>query len=169
MIDELGLKNGAIRADIAVLNGSLIGYEIKTDRDNLSRLIPQVGVYSEIFDKAYIITGKRHLNKILEKVPKWWGIYLIEQEDKGLYNFNCLRKSEVNDRKNAYSMAQLLWKEEVIKILEDYFDCEPKQSWTRDKLYTLLAEKCDINTLGNITLGILKNRQGWRINRQLPL
>ncbi len=38
VIDELGLKNGIVRADIVVLNGKMIGYEIKTDRDTLKRL-----------------------------------------------------------------------------------------------------------------------------------
>jgi hypothetical protein len=74
VVDELGLKNGVIRADIAVLNGKLVGYEINTDKDNLNRLGPQINAYSEVFDQAYIISGKKHLSKVLDQVPCFDGI-----------------------------------------------------------------------------------------------
>jgi len=38
VVDELGLKHGKCRADIAVINGHLMGYEIKSDDDSLRRL-----------------------------------------------------------------------------------------------------------------------------------
>ena len=33
VLNELGLRHGKCRADIAVVNGSLTGYEIKSDDD----------------------------------------------------------------------------------------------------------------------------------------
>jgi hypothetical protein len=38
ILEELGLKHGAARIDIAVVNGDLHGYELKSDSDTLSRL-----------------------------------------------------------------------------------------------------------------------------------
>ena len=46
VVDELGLKHGKCRADIAVINGHLIGYEIKSDDDSLHRLARQVEAYN---------------------------------------------------------------------------------------------------------------------------
>jgi hypothetical protein len=86
VIDELGLKHGAIRADIAVLNGSFVGYKIKTDRDTLNRLNPQVTAYSQIFDQAYVIIGNKHLKKVLKMEPAWWGVYLIESSQDADHN-----------------------------------------------------------------------------------
>src|SRR5687767_9037317 len=65
VIDELGLKNGELRADIAVLKKNMIGYEIKTDKDNLMRLLSQMVGYNEVFDKVYIITGSKHFTKVV--------------------------------------------------------------------------------------------------------
>lgn len=166
VVDELGLKNGAVRADIAVLNGKLVGYEIKTDKDNLNRLPSQVNAYSEIFDLAYVITGRKHLNKVLEHLPEWWGVYTIELDETETFGFTCLRPAEINNSRNAYSIAQLLWKAEVAELLESRFNCVVRQSWAKTKLYDLLVAQCDLYTLGQIAITILKNRQGWRTSQQ---
>jgi hypothetical protein len=41
ILDELGLRHGAARVDIVVVNGNLIGFELKSDRDDLRRLPKQ--------------------------------------------------------------------------------------------------------------------------------
>lgn len=166
VVDELGLKNGQVRADIAVLNGKLVGYEIKTERDNLNRLAPQVQAYSAIFDKAYIVAGEKHLQKVMEKIPEWWGIYAIVAEDEGVCSFRMVRNAAINTGRDAYSIAQLLWKDEVINLLEQHFECKLKKNLTKQLLYDTLIEQCDIETLAKLTLQILKHRQGWRINPQ---
>jgi hypothetical protein len=51
LIEELGLRRGLVRVDIAVVNGLLHGYEIKSDRDSLRRLAKQVDVYSAVLDR----------------------------------------------------------------------------------------------------------------------
>jgi hypothetical protein len=38
VLDELGIDHGRQRADIAVINGRMTGYEIKSDRDTLAPL-----------------------------------------------------------------------------------------------------------------------------------
>ena len=47
VIEELGLCRGQVRVDVAVVNGLLHGYEIKSDRDSLRRLGVQVEVYGK--------------------------------------------------------------------------------------------------------------------------
>lgn len=61
VVDELGLRHGAPRADIAVVNGHLLGIEIKSDADTLSRLGSQVDCYSAVFDRAVLVTATRRL------------------------------------------------------------------------------------------------------------
>lgn len=61
VVDELGLRHGAPRADIAVANGHLLGIEIKSDADTLSRLGSQVDCYSAVFDRAVLVTATRRL------------------------------------------------------------------------------------------------------------
>jgi len=48
VVDELGLNHGECRADIAVINGHLVGYEIKSNKDSLRRLEGQVNSYNAV-------------------------------------------------------------------------------------------------------------------------
>src|SRR5437867_10015901 len=74
VIDELGLNHGECRADIAVINGKLSGYEIKSDLDSLVRLKRQIRAYDTIFQSASIVVAPRHLRKVIRTVPLHWGI-----------------------------------------------------------------------------------------------
>jgi hypothetical protein len=164
VLDELGLKHGESRADIAVLNGKLVGYEIKTERDTLSRLTSQVISYSEVFDRVYIISGKKHLDKINFLIPDWWGIYEIHQEDESSFSFFRIRDGEKNPTKNLYGIAQLLWKNEAMDLLNTMFDCNVREKSTRDQLYNILISKCDCEELSRLVIKCLKERLGWRTN-----
>ena len=41
VIDELGLAHASSRIDVAVINGCIHGYEIKSAKDTLDRLTPR--------------------------------------------------------------------------------------------------------------------------------
>src|SRR5580698_6348671 len=75
IIDELSLCQGNARVDMAVVNGSFSGYEIKSDRDTLTRLPNQLAAYELCFDTMTIVVGKRHLAKCRATLPDWWGIW----------------------------------------------------------------------------------------------
>lgn len=168
VMDELGLNNGRVRADIAVLNGKLVGYEIKADKDNLLRLASQVVAYSEIFEQAFIITGNKHFEKVLKLVPEWWGVYLVEPGLDKMYEFFRFRPAEFNTQRNAISIARLLWKAELVSLFEVELECKVKHHWGKDRLNQLLAETVDTETLGKMVLKVLKNRSGWKTD-QKPL
>ena len=57
IIDEMGLNLGSSIIDIAVVNGNMLGYEIKSDRDTLNRLNSQIEQYNKVFDYLNIVTG----------------------------------------------------------------------------------------------------------------
>ena len=75
VIDELGLEHGKCRADIAVINKQISGYEIKSGKDTLTRLKKQIEIYNAIFDYSSIVLEKRHLKEALDLAPKWWGLF----------------------------------------------------------------------------------------------
>ncbi len=64
VLNELGLRHGACRVDVAVVNGSLHGYELKSDMDTLERLPAQVGLYGKVLDKATLVVGARHAARL---------------------------------------------------------------------------------------------------------
>lgn len=69
VLDELGLRHGTCRVDIAVVNGYLHGYEIKSDSDTLERLPAQIATYGLVLDRATLVVGERHLEKAKPLIP----------------------------------------------------------------------------------------------------
>ncbi len=169
VLNELGLRNGLNRADIAVLNGKMIGYEIKTEGDSLSRLPAQVVAYNEVFDKAFIITADKHLQKVKQQIPKWWGIYTIHLDNSNDFAFSCHRDAHLNKMKNSYAIARLLWKAELEDFLgkTKYSGISKKKN--KNQLYEIVANKYSAKYIGEIALKYLKARQNWRINSELSL
>ena len=168
VVDELGLKNGEIRADIAVINGKLLGYEIKSEKDSLNRLPSQVEAYNEIFDKAFIIVSKNHLEKAIQTIPEWWGIYEINinQEDK--YSFTCIRRAKINKWRNSYSIAQLLWKVEALEVANILLRHNINPKTSKHEIYDIISGTCSSKKISKIAIQYLKLRDNWRINRIQP-
>ncbi len=167
VVDELGLKNGESRADIAVLNGKMIGYEIKTEKDNLNRLANQITSYNGVFDKIYLITDKKHLDKATDLIPSWWGIFLIEKQDvTNEITFKSLRSAKINKHKKTFDIAQLLWKQEACDLVNS-LNVKVKKNLTKCDLYDLLTANYTPSHLGKIVLNCLKTREHWRINQKV--
>src|ERR1022692_4894991 len=74
IIEELGLCQGSVRADFAVVNGVLKGFELKSEKDTLARLERQASTYSLVFDTASLIAAERHIADARKALPRWWGI-----------------------------------------------------------------------------------------------
>lgn len=79
ILEEFGICEGNVRIDLAVVNGTLNGFEIKSDSDTLERLPLQQEIYSKVFDTVVIVAGKTHCEKIETIVPGWWGIWAAEK------------------------------------------------------------------------------------------
>jgi hypothetical protein len=166
VIDELGLWHGTARVDVAVLNGTVHGFEIKSERDNLSRLPNQVEVYSEILDKVTVVSDVKHMLKIFKIVPIWWGLIVVSRGPKGGMCFSTLRPSARNPGVNPHSLATLLWREEALNILAELQAAQGLLSKPRHDIYTKLATLLTLNQLRLKVLDAIKNRQNWRVGQQ---
>ena len=78
VLDELGVCRGEVRVDVAVVNGKIHGYEIKSDRDSLRRLAGQVELYGKVLDQATLVVGERHFDAAAAMLPEWWGLLLVD-------------------------------------------------------------------------------------------
>lgn len=116
LIDELGLCRGSVRVDLAVVNGQLHAYEIKSDRDSLRRLHTQAEVYSRVFDRVTIVCGDRHIPHALDIVPSWWELLRIVP-DTQVPIFKCARRGRKNPNKDIRALAELLWIDEAMALL----------------------------------------------------
>lgn len=169
VVDELGLEHGKCRADIAVINGHLIGYEIKSDVDSLTRLSSQINIYNAVFDNSSLILTERHLEKAIRIIPDWWGVILVTEITNNTVKFKQLKYPNQNTKINNYSVAQLLWREEAQEVLMGLGIKGARLREKRSNLYRYIVEMLDSQYLRFIVREYLKKRQDWRHLSRLPL
>jgi hypothetical protein len=75
-------RAGSCKADLAILNGTGTVYEIKSDRDSLSRLANQVENYRRVFAKVYVIAGEAHVQGVLDSTPEEVGVLSLVRWDR---------------------------------------------------------------------------------------
>jgi hypothetical protein len=114
--NELGLCLGETRVDLAVVNGHLHGYEIKSDRDSLTRLATQITLYDKVLDYSTIVCTTRHLARAAERVPSHWGI-TAAVDTVGDLRLRRVRRAKLNRAGDKLAIAQLLWREEAAGLL----------------------------------------------------
>jgi len=162
VIDELGLNHGRCRADIAVVNGHLIGYEIKSNNDSLRRLKGQVESYNSVFDRISVIVDDRYVNSIQSHIPEWWGVIVSRRGSRGAVNFGTIRKAQTNKKVDPISIARLLWRNEAEEILRQK-NLPPRiLRQPRAILYDYLVDKLNICELRKVVRDYFKKRKNWR-------
>lgn len=162
LVDELGLC-GAARVDVAVVNGSLTGYELKSARDKLDRLPNQVATYGRVVDYACLVVASTHLDRARVMLPAWWGI-LVAREATGGVVLTHQRKARGNPAVDAGSLAQLLWREEALAILTRRSLDAGVRGKPRHVLWERLAAELKLDELRDEVRATLRARRGWREN-----
>lgn len=156
IIDEFSSSYSSARIDISVLNGSLHGYEIKSERDTLERLPKQVEYYTKIFEYITVVTTEKYIKKVIEIIPEFFGIFLIENK-KGILKLKKIRNSKKNKNIDYFELAKLLWKEELKEILKEN-KIKKVSSLTRIELTKKLVENIPCNIIKKNVLNKIKNR-----------
>ena len=162
VLDELGLRHGAARVDIAVINGQILGFEIKSDNDNLDRLPNQAVIFSSVLDCVTLICGQKHIESALQIVPDWWGITAVKKEPNNAIQFDKLKPPKNNPEPDPLAIVKLLWRAEALSVLEKFDMADGVRSKPRAVIYQRLAEALGPNQLRAIVLCHLKNRTNWR-------
>lgn len=161
-IDELGLLQGANRVDIAVVNGQLHGYEIKSDRDTLQRLPAQAAMYNRVFDTVTLVTGGRHLEPVMQLIPEWWGVQRSDMRDGSIHLIE-IRPAACNTHIDPYAIAQLLWRDETLVVLTELGLARGLSGKPRRLLWKRLVDSLSADALREIVRHQLKSRQAWRV------
>lgn len=73
---------GISRTDaLGVIDGQLIGFEIKSDSDTYTRLKRQTADYDLLCDVNYLVVGKSHRRQADQHIPAHWGIICVYEEE----------------------------------------------------------------------------------------
>lgn len=114
MLNEF--RAGACKADLAILNGTATVYEIKSERDSLTRLANQVKNYKKVFAKVYVIAGETHVRGVLETVPEDVGVMCLSRR----YQIRTVREAvDRPDRICTATVFESLRSVEACALLKD--------------------------------------------------
>lgn len=166
IFEELGVQHGTARIDLAIVNGIMHGYEIKSDRDTLERLPEQIKEFGDVFDELTLVVGKRYLYKAIHILPDWWGIIVAKTDVDGQVILQSIREPEKNKEQVGLSIARLLWREEALHMLEERNKAEGLRHKSREFIYERLADEVDTETLMERVSALLVSREGWRSGPQ---
>lgn len=156
VVQEMGVWNGTVRIDIAVINGELGGFELKSDSDNLLRLPAQAELYSRVFDRMTLVVGEKHIAKAAAFIPTWWGIITARQGARTLL-LSEKRKPKRNPTQDPIQAARLLWRDEALSILERHDLAKGRRSKPVQHLQDRLAQQLPLVTLNLETLALLSS------------
>lgn len=160
VIDELAICHGYARVDIAVVNGELHGYEIKSQLDSVDRLAHQAHVYSATLDRVTLVTHEKHLSHAIELLPEWWGILQITHDEHGAIQFRTLRESQCNPSVDPGSLVEFLWKGEAQAALRAAGVPEGLSEGRKQQVYERVINSFSISELKALVRMNLKRRRG---------
>jgi hypothetical protein len=162
IVDELGLRHGAARIDLAVVNGIIHGFELKSDKDNLKRLPHQATIYNSVLDKVTLVVGTRHAKEAMKLVPDWWGIKVATMGSRGGFEFTDVRRARANPSVDSLSVSKLLWRNEALALLVELSEADCVRHKPRAFIYAHLAAIADSALIRERVRHQLKFRTDWR-------
>lgn len=157
---ELGVESGKTRVDVAVLNGHLAGWEIKSDEDTLQRLPDQAESFGRVMDYLTIVTTEKYLARCEALLPNWWGLMQATPGPRGVKLVNR-RAPRINRLTDPFSMAQLLWRDEAMDELRSRDSARGLSTKSRYFVWERLADAVPKKELRAVVLRRLKQRQEW--------
>jgi hypothetical protein len=161
LVDEFLLAYGAVRADVALVNGHLEGFEIKAGKDTLARLPSQVDAYNRVFEYSWVVTTAEHLRGVRCIVPLSWGL-MIAAGDGADLALKKVRQAKRNARRDGEHLARLLWRGELVAKLQELGVLRGLKSKPKVALYAALAEALPVQELADYVRNCLKTRSDWR-------
>jgi hypothetical protein len=156
-LEEVGLCRGKVFVDVAVVNGRIHGYEIKSDRDSLRRLKGQVVLYGRVLDRASLVVGTTHLDDALAAVPQWWEIQVAELGRTGV-RLKRVRFGHPNPERESRAIVELLWLDDAMALLETRGAARGFRGRPRREVWDRVCELYSIAEISNAVRHRLKAR-----------
>lgn len=161
IVEEFVVGEGG-RIDLAWIGDHLAGFELKSDLDSLARLPRQMDVYGEVFDFCTLVVTRRHLARARQILRPRWGLALVARETPEVLRYRQVRRARSMKSVSQRALTNLLWRDELVRALDELGAASGVRSKSRDLLCDRLAYVTDIDQLRRIVSGAITARQGWR-------
>jgi hypothetical protein len=160
IVDELGVA-GQVRIDVALINGSFSGFEIKSAEDSLRRLPNQIQVYSQVLDYATLVVDTAHLDHATKLLPPWWGVTEARVSASAVRLLRR-RQGRRNRSLDPTYLSSLLWRDEALHLLDLAGEARGYRGRAGQQIRGRLVEVMPIDVLRTAVREQLKIRENWR-------
>lgn len=152
------------RADLCVIpaGGRSIGYEIKTEKDNLSRLAHQVRMYDQCFAERVLATTPRHLAGADQLLPETWSLIVLDPITHEIVELQRLPQPQEQDLATERLILEELHVEELNALLHN-LGVTRTHTMNNDQRRALLNTHYDVATLRGLALRTLATRENARV------
>jgi hypothetical protein len=158
-LEEMVVPERDTRIDLAVVNGSLHGFEIKSDVDTLRRLPSQRDSFNALFDQITLVVGLRHVKTALALIPEWWGVAIATRNKRGV-DIEWSRLPSENPNPDPATVVKLLWRGEVERIVREAGLCSATSRYYVYELNSILTANLTTDVLRSVVRSVLKQRHG---------
>jgi hypothetical protein len=163
IVEELEVGRGDARIDVAVVDTSLDGFEIKSEVDSLSRLADQLDAYAKVFERLWVVASPPHADSLPRMLPDWVGIIEVERTHRcDRLGFALVRPANRNPNLDARSLARLLWRNEALEVLRTVGADVGKKSTSRDYMADAIADLFEPDAVLDVVRAQLLSRSDWR-------
>jgi hypothetical protein len=162
VVDELGLSHAKARIDVAIINGCVHGYEIKSSLDTLYRLPAQLKLYGQCLEKLTLVCAPCHIEKIEKIAPEWCGILMAKKGARAAITFTTVRRTGSNSQIDSAQLAHLLWRPEAVALLSRFESRKKILNKPRKELYEALASLMTVRQLTIAIREFMQLRRAWR-------
>jgi uncharacterized protein YuzE len=98
---------------IAIRNGKTIGFEIKSERDNLCTLTKQISDYVKVFNMVYLVLAEKFIDyPELANIPKNIGIIIVKKDHNIVKKRNAIPKALLNKSE----LLTMLWRKDLEEL-----------------------------------------------------
>jgi len=154
-IRELTLREGLNRADlVSITKDEMHCYEIKSEADNLNRLIKQACSYVKVFDRITIVLAQKHLDIARKVLPHWWGFLVITPSGEFIQE----RIAKPNPIREAIAIAQVFTSDEAEKYLSLKIERKELRSVSKSLYRGMLPKNFGIEELRDYLVDSLYSR-----------
>jgi hypothetical protein len=162
VVDELGLAHAKVRVDIAIINGCVHGYEIKSSLDTLNRLPAQLACYRQCLGKLTLVCAPKHTRRAFAMLPEWCGVIEADRGPRGAIVFTTIRRSRANPNLDPVQLAHLLWRGEAASLLARFGASRKELRQSRKQLYRDLARLMSVREITDCIREFMLRRRDWR-------
>lgn len=115
IINEFTFNGFNRRIDLAILKeNELIGVEIKSEADSLERLEGQLEEYNSFFDKVFVFTCERHIEKSLKLIREEQELLVLNRR-----KIKVLKRGKKKPIKEKISYIKMMRANELSQVIRD--------------------------------------------------